>query len=96
MTGARLADARAEVRALWESIGACADCMIRPAVSELERCMAVCGTLRACLTKQDGRVLVLVGQLESLARDRDPAWSAVSAIAGTLADLDSALADCRG
>ena len=58
MTGAWLADTRAEVRALWESVGWCADCMTRPAASELERCVAVCDTLRTHLTGPDGRILV--------------------------------------
>jgi len=93
VTGAWLADTRAEVRALWESVGWCADCMTRPAASELERCVAVCDTLRTHLTGPDGRILVVVGQLASLARDPDPAWSTVIAIASTLGDLDSALAD---
>jgi hypothetical protein len=92
VTDAGLADVRVEVRALWESIGWYADNMARPPASELERCMAVCGTLRTRLTGEDGQVFVLVGQLESLARDPDPLWSTVIAIASTLADLDSALA----
>jgi hypothetical protein len=87
---AALTEVRASVRALWASIGRCADWMSRPAVADLERCVAVCGALRA--DTPDDRVLVLVGQLEELARDPDPAWSTVGAIASVLGDLDAALA----
>ena len=57
---------------------------------DLERCAAVCGTLRARLPAGD-RALVLVGQLEALAGDPDPSWSTVIAVAATLGDLDAAL-----
>lgn len=90
MTDGELAGARASVRMLWESIGQSADCMVRPAAQELERCAAVCGTLRARLPAGD-RALVLVGQLEALAGDPDPSWSTVIAVAATLGDLDAAL-----